>query len=117
MSLEIGLAGLSVIVAGVAVWIAWASDRKMKAIANLEFDEKRAMLQQYRSALSVTYNTLKLDQFICDLEAMTNVACYADKSKRTSASGTVDTIIQALPQQVPQATIDALKKLSSRIKP
>lgn len=45
--LALGVSIVSVGVAGFGIWIATKSDRRMKAIANLEFNEKIAVVEHY----------------------------------------------------------------------
>ncbi|MDO8635676.1 MAG: hypothetical protein Q7R34_05445 [Dehalococcoidia bacterium] len=81
MSVEIGLGVLSIVIAVVASWIAVSSDRKMKAIANLEFDEKRAMIELHSNVLRKDYDKSHFDRLHCDIEALGHVASVVSQRK------------------------------------
>lgn len=102
---SIGLGGLSVAIAVLAVILTIVlskkSSKQMKAIANLDFDEKAAMMAFY-AELNV------LERFKWDLSALTHVAEWVENSKLKKVIKTVDDFVAL---RKPGATGDELKTI------
>lgn len=112
-----GGAGIAAIGVGfLGAWIAQKSDDKMRAIANLEFDEKGAMMEEYEAFFSKNFDKVKFERFRWDLEAIAHVAKWAAKDKRGRVSESVDRIAAPLGSSVTKDSLDRIKWLSSKIK-
>lgn len=72
--LSIGIGIISVSVAGFAFLISMNSDDRMKAISNLEFDEKASMLEHYESVFRAGFNKDEFEMFRWTSEAISHVA-------------------------------------------
>jgi len=109
-----GITGLGV--GFLAAWMGRKSDNKMKAIANLEFDEKAAMLEGYEAFFSKNFDKGKFERFRWDLEAIAHVAKWAAKDKRDRVSESVNRIAGTISSSVTKDSLDRIKWLSSKIK-
>jgi len=111
--------GVGIIAVGIGflgVWIAQKSDNKMAAIANLEFDEKGAMIEEYEAYFSKNFDKTKFERFRWDLEAMAHVAEWADEDKRARISRSVDIITTAVDGKVTKDSLERIRSLSSKIR-
>ncbi|MBM3942726.1 MAG: hypothetical protein FJ316_07380 [SAR202 cluster bacterium] len=79
-ALVLGL--LSLVISVLAVWIAWKSDRQMKALSDLQFHEKRAVLARHLSELGKDKSTLRAERIRNDLEAVTSLRRYVSKKNQ-----------------------------------
>jgi len=106
----------SIGIAFLGAWMGRKSDNKMKAIANLEFDEKGAMMEEYEAFFSNNFDKGKFERFRWDLEAIAHVAKWAAKDKRDRVSESVNRIAGTVSSSVTKDSLDRIKWLSSRIK-
>jgi len=112
----VGVGITSVAITFLSIWIAQESDRKMKAIANLEFDEKAAMLEEYETFFKQNFDMTKLERFMWDMEAITHVAKWADQAKRAKVAVSIDTIATAVTSKIHQDSLHRLRQLSLNIR-
>lgn len=80
--IALGLGALSFLMSVVAVWIAASSDRQMKALSNLEFQEKLAAMAGHLSAIRQDKSSLRAEQIRNDLAATSSLQSYASKEKQ-----------------------------------
>lgn len=80
--ISIGLGILSFIISIIAIIIAIKSDRKMKAIANLEYDEKLAIMASHSEKVKTEDNLASIERIKHDLSAVSNLRKYADRGKK-----------------------------------
>ncbi len=119
LSLWLGANSLSI--AENALSIAKESDGKMTAVANLEFDEKASVMEEYLDYFSSPVGTRAVSeevnqrQFLNDLRAMTHVAKWADKKKRTEARQRLDKIREHIVGKVDDTIFEEVKKLCDQI--
>ena len=73
---------LSLLSSAVAVWLAITSDRRMKALSNLQFQEKLAVMAGHLRRLREDKSSLGAEVIRNDLEAASNLRKYASKEKR-----------------------------------
>lgn len=79
--ISIAIAIMGLVISVVAVVIAWRSEKKMKAIANLHFDEKLAVMA---SSLDAVYSGQDppIARIKYDLRAVSTLQEYADIKKK-----------------------------------
>ena len=119
MKLEVMAAGVGVTSLGVAflsAWIARMSDAKMMAIANLEFDEKAAMLEKHESYFKQRFDMTQFEIFRWDMEAIAHVAKWAAKGKRERVSTSIDAIAASVAANITKDSLDRLRQPSSTIR-
>ncbi len=80
--MEIALGILSLAVSGIAFWFALKSDKKMQAIADLNFDEKLAMFAHYLDEARHNVSVQLLERMRNDFFAVSNLHKYASKIKK-----------------------------------
>jgi hypothetical protein len=88
----------------------------MTSIANLEFDEKGAMIEGYEAFFSQNFDKTEFEKFRWDLEAITHVSRWADKEKRERISRSVDNIASSVNNKVTKDSLERIKALSSKIR-
>ena len=93
---------------------------KMIALANLEFDEKAAILENYLDLFSNPAVGTRIDdtcqrRFLCDLRAETQVAKWADKKKRLEARQQLDKIMGHIAGKVDDTMFEEMKGLCDHI--
>jgi hypothetical protein len=120
VNLKVALLGVGVGVVATGVGflglsIAQKSEHKMKALANLAFDEKTAMMQYYEAYFRQNFAQPEFERFRWDLEAMAHVARWAGREQRIRTSGSVSVIIAALQGKVPDADLERIKSLRAEI--
>ena len=120
VALQVGLlgtgAGITSIGLGcLAIWMSIKSDGKMTSIANLEFHEKGAMIQEYETYFRNNFDVTKFERFKWDLEALAHVARWANKEKRASVCRSVDTILGSVDKKATKDGIERIRFLSSKI--
>ncbi len=110
-------AGISSIGLGcLAIWLSIKSDDKMTSIANLEFDEKGAMMQEYETYFTHNFDEAKFEQFKWDLEAIAHVAKWSDEDKQERLSRSLDAIAASVTGKATEDSIRRIRFLSSKIK-
>jgi hypothetical protein len=80
--LALGLAGLSLLISLVAAWIAISSDRRMKALSDVEFYEKLAAMAGHLRTIRQDKSSLHAEQIRNDLAAVSSLKNYASKEKQ-----------------------------------
>lgn len=80
--IALGLGGLSLLVSAIAVWIAISSDRRMKALSDLEFQEKLAAMAGHLSNLRQDKSSLRTERIRNDLAAVSSLKNYASKENQ-----------------------------------
>jgi len=116
-------AGVGIVAIGVAflgAWIAQKGDNKMRAIANLEFDEKVVAMENYLDEFSEpTFAEELLEseykKFLWDLRAMTHVAKWADKNRRRESRQRLERITIHLAGKMDATRLNEVKRLSDQI--
>jgi hypothetical protein len=76
-NIALGLGALSLLVSVVAVWIAISSDRRMRALSNLEFQEKLAAMAGHLNAVKQDKSPLRAERIRNDLVAVSSLQEYA----------------------------------------
>jgi hypothetical protein len=81
---SLALGGLSVVVALTALWIADRSDRRLKAISNLEFFEKQAAIASYIDDVGTTKDLTEvaLRRLASDVAAVAALQRYASRERK-----------------------------------
>jgi hypothetical protein len=120
--LAVGIGIVSIGVGGLGMWIARESDDKMKALANLEFDEKVVAMENYLDEFAeptFTSNALEPEykKFLWDLRAATHVARWADDNKRREARQRLDKIIGHLTGKMDGIRLSEVEALCNQIWP
>jgi len=80
--IALGLGLLSLLISAVAVWIAIRSDRRMKALSNLEFQEKLAAMAGHLRNLKQDKSSLHAERIRNDLAAVSSLKNYASKENQ-----------------------------------
>ncbi len=80
--LALGLGILSLLVSAFAVWLAIVSDRRMKALSNLQFQEKLAIMASHLKNLRVDKSVLGAERILNDLEGASHLRKYVAKEKQ-----------------------------------
>jgi len=80
--LALGLGALSLLVSVVAIWIAISSDRRMKALSDLEFQEKLAVMAGSLRNLGQHKSVLGLEGIRNNLAAASSLKGYVSKEKQ-----------------------------------
>lgn len=80
--LALGLGILSLLVSAFAVWLAIVSDRRMKALSNLQFQEKLAVMASHLKNLRVDKSPLGAEKILNDFEAASYLRKYVAKEKQ-----------------------------------
>lgn len=84
VKVALALGALSVVISAAALIIARCSDRMMKALGNLHYDEKMAMmnahLRRIRSEKTKTLESIEALKY--DFWAVTSLRAYADSEKK-----------------------------------
>lgn len=78
-NIAIALGALSLLVSAIAVWIAIGSGRRMKALSNLEFQEKLAVMAGALSTVKEDKSLLRAEQIRNDLAAASNLKSYVSR--------------------------------------
>lgn len=125
LSLKATVIGVGVGIIGVGVgflgmWIAQGSENKMRAMANLEFDEKVVAMENYMDefsepAFSVDNLQSEYRKFVWDLRATTHVARWADEKRRIEARQRLDRIMGRLTGKMDDTRLDEVKTLCDQI--
>ena len=117
-----GAGAISIGIAFLGLDIARESDNKMKAIANLQFDEKVVAMENYMDEFSEPSFDAKLlepeyKKFLWDLRAMAHVARWVDKERRCEAKVRLNTIASHLAGKMDAKRLNEVKSLCSEIWP
>jgi hypothetical protein len=80
--LALGLGILSLFVSAFAVWLAIVSDRRMKALSNLQFQEKLAVMASHLKNLRGDKSALGAERILNDFEAASHLRKYVAKEKQ-----------------------------------
>ena len=80
--LSVGLGMLSFIISIIAIVIATKSDQKMKAIVNLEYDEKLAIMASHSERIKTDKSLGSIERIKNDFSAVSNLQKYADDKKK-----------------------------------
>lgn len=80
--LALGLGGLSLLMSLVAVGIAISSDRRMKALSNLEFQEKLSVMAGHLRTIEHDKSCLRAEQILNDFESVSCLKNYTSKEKQ-----------------------------------
>lgn len=80
--IALGLGGLSLLMSAIAVCIAISSDQRMKALSNLEFQEKLAAMAGHLSNIRNDRSSLPAERIRNDFAAVSNLKNYASKEKQ-----------------------------------
>lgn len=80
--LALGLGILSLVVSAFAVWLAIASDHRMKALSNLQFQEKLAIMANHLMNLNGNKSLLGAERILNDFEGATHLREYVAKEKQ-----------------------------------
>ncbi|MGA1870821.1 MAG: hypothetical protein ACMUJM_19980 [bacterium] len=80
--MEIALGLLSLVMSAIAFWFACKSDKKMQAIADLNFDEKLAMFAGYLERADSNLSVQRIERLRNDFLAVSNLHRYASQSKK-----------------------------------
>jgi len=117
-----GAAAIGIGIAFLGLDIARESDDKMKAIANLQFDDKVVAMEDYMDGFSDKSFDSKLlepeyKKFIWNLRAMAHVARWADKERRREARVKLNAIISHLEGKMDTKRLDEVKSLCNEIWP
>jgi hypothetical protein len=78
----LALGVFSFVISVVAVCIAIGSDRRMKALSNLEFQEKLAIMANHLNNIGQNKSLLRAEQICSDLAAASSLQKYASKEKQ-----------------------------------
>jgi len=82
LSLSVGLGILSCSISIIAIVIAIISDRMMRAIANLEYDEKLAIMADHSEKIKKNKSWGSIERIKNDFSAVSNLQKYADEKKK-----------------------------------
>ena len=80
--MEILLGIISIFVSAIALYISIRSDQKMKALANLEFDEKLAVMASHSGRIKTDRSLSFIETIKNDFSAVSNLQKYADRKKK-----------------------------------
>lgn len=80
--LSIGLGIVSFGISIIAIVIAIKSNRKMKAMANLEYDEKLAIMASHSERVKMDKSLCSIERIKNDFSAVSNLRKYADYKKK-----------------------------------
>ena len=117
-----GIATLSLGLGLIALGRGTKSEEQMRALANLQFDEKVVAMENYMDEFSEpTFSSASLEpeyrKFMWDLRAMTHVARWADETRRREARERLDRIRKHLAGKMDDTRLNGVKRLCDDIWP
>lgn len=80
--LALGLGGLSFLISVVAVWLAISSHRRMRALSDLEFQEKLAVMAGHLINARQNKSSLHVERIRNDLAAASSLKSYVSKERQ-----------------------------------
>ena len=80
--MEIVLGVIAVSMSAIALYISIRSDQRMKDLANLEFDEKLAVMASHRERIKTNRSLGFIETIKNDFSAVSNLQKYADRKKK-----------------------------------
>ena len=80
--MEIVLGVIAVSMSAIALYISIRSDQRMKDLANLEFDEKLAVMASHRERIKTNRSLGFIETIKNDFSAISNLQKYADRKKK-----------------------------------
>lgn len=81
-NLALGLGVLSFIVSAFALYLAITSDYRMKALSNLQFQEKLAIMANHLMNINGNKSSLVAERILNDFEGATHLRRYVTKDKQ-----------------------------------
>jgi len=82
MEMEIVLGIIAIVVSAIALYISIRSGQRMKDLANLEFDEKLAVMASHRERIKTNRSLGFIETIKNDFSAVSNLQKYADRKKK-----------------------------------
>jgi hypothetical protein len=82
MELSLILGILSLVISIIAIGIAIKSDRMMKSIANLEYDEKLAIMASHSERIKTDKTLGSIERVKNDFSAVSHLQKYADSTRK-----------------------------------
>lgn len=73
---------ISLLISGLALWISMGSDRRMQAIASLDFHEKLAVMASHLRNVKQDYSPLRAEQIKNDFAAASSLLRYVTDADR-----------------------------------
>jgi len=80
--ISIGLGIISIVISLIAICISKKSDQRIKALANLEFDEKLAVMASHSEKIKTNKSLGFIGTIKNDFSAVSNLQKYADHKKK-----------------------------------
>ena len=80
--MEIVLGVIAISMSAIALYISIRSDQRMKDLANLEFDEKLAVMASHRERIKTNRSLGFIETIKNDFSAVSNLQKYADRKKK-----------------------------------
>ena len=80
--MEIVLGIIAISMSAIALYISIRSDQRMKDLANLEFDEKLAVMASHSERIKTNRSLGFIETIKNDFSAVSNLQKYADRKKK-----------------------------------
>ncbi|HAW57895.1 MAG TPA: hypothetical protein DCX03_02585 [Bacteroidales bacterium] len=81
-NLALYLGVISLLISVFAAWLAVSSDRRMKALSNLQFQEKLAVMANHLKNIASDKSSLRAETILNDFEGASHLREYASKDKK-----------------------------------